>query len=32
LEFESGAVGVALNLEDHYVGVVILSGFLGVKE
>jgi len=32
LEFDSGAVWVALNLEDHYVGVVILSGFLGVRE
>ncbi len=32
LEFESGAIGVALNLEDHYVGVVILSGFLKIKE
>ncbi len=32
LEFDSGAVGVALNLEDHYVGVVILSGFLNIKE
>lgn len=27
LEFDSGAVGVALNLEEHSVGVVILSGF-----
>ena len=32
LEFDSGAIGVALNLEDHYVGVVILSGFLSIKE
>lgn len=32
LEFDSGAVWVALNLEDHYVGIVILSGFSGVKE
>ena len=32
LEFDSGAIGVALNLEDHYVGVVVLSGFTGVKE
>jgi len=32
LEFDSGAVWVALNLEDHYVWVVVLSGFLGVKE
>ena len=32
LEFESGATGVALNLEDHYVGVVVLSGFSKVKE
>ncbi len=32
LEFDSGAVWVALNLEDHYVGVVVLSGFGWVKE
>jgi F-type H+/Na+-transporting ATPase subunit alpha len=32
LEFESGATGVALNLEDHYVWVVVLSGFLSIKE
>ncbi len=32
LEFDSGATGVALNLEDHFVGVVILSGFASVKE
>ncbi|NDK09272.1 F0F1 ATP synthase subunit alpha [Candidatus Gracilibacteria bacterium] len=32
LEFESGAIGVALNLEDHYVGVVVLSGFQKIKE
>jgi len=32
LEFDSGAIGVALNLEDHYVGVVVLSGFLNIKE
>lgn len=32
LEFESGAIGLALNLEDHYVWVVVLSGFLKIKE
>ncbi len=32
VEFESGAVWVALNLEEHYVWVVILSGFLSIKE
>ena len=32
LEFDSGAVWVALNLEDHYVGIVVLSGFLSIKE
>lgn len=30
--FESGARGVAMNLEEHYVGVVILSGFSTVSE
>ncbi|MBP8016641.1 F0F1 ATP synthase subunit alpha, partial [Candidatus Gracilibacteria bacterium] len=32
VEFESGAKGVALNLEENYVGVVILSGFNRIKE
>lgn len=32
LNFDSGAVGIALNLEDHFVGVVVLSGFNGIKE
>lgn len=32
VEFECGARGVALNLEENYVGVVILSGFSDVKE
>ena len=32
LEFDSWAVWVALNLEDHYVGIVVLSGFLTIKE
>ncbi|MDD2870351.1 MAG: F0F1 ATP synthase subunit alpha [Candidatus Gracilibacteria bacterium] len=32
VEFESGGVGVALNLEEHYVGVVVLSGFNVIKE
>ncbi len=32
VNFESGAVGVALNLEEHSVGVVVLSGFGTIKE
>lgn len=32
VEFESGAKGVALNLEEHSVGIVILSGFGTIKE
>lgn len=32
VEFTSGAVWVALNLEDHYVWVVVLSGFQSIKE
>jgi F-type H+-transporting ATPase subunit alpha len=32
VEFESGARGVAMNLEEHYVGVVILSGFDSIRE
>lgn len=32
VEFESGAVGVALNLEEFSVGVVVLSGFKSIKE
>ncbi len=32
VEFESGARGVALNLEEHSVGVVTLSGFGSIKE
>jgi F-type H+-transporting ATPase subunit alpha len=32
VEFESGAVWVALNLEEHFVWVVILSGFTSLKE
>lgn len=32
VEFESGWVGIALNLEDHYVWVVVLSWFLAIKE
>lgn len=32
VEFDSGAVWVALNLEDHYVWVVVLSGFNTIKE
>ncbi len=30
--FESGAQGVAMNLEEHYVGIVILSGFSTIAE
>ncbi len=30
--FESGAKGVAMNLEEHFVGVVILSGFSTIRE
>jgi F-type H+-transporting ATPase subunit alpha len=30
--FESGAQGVALNLEEYSVGVVILSGFADIRE
>lgn len=32
VEFDSGAIWVALNLEEHFVGVVILSGFGKIKE
>ncbi|MDP2090488.1 MAG: F0F1 ATP synthase subunit alpha [Candidatus Gracilibacteria bacterium] len=32
VEFDSKAVGIALNLEEHYVGVVILEGFSNIKE
>ncbi len=32
VEFESGAKWVALNLEDHFVWVVVLSGFNTIKE
>lgn len=32
VHFESGAVGVALNLEEHSVGIVVLSGFGTIKE
>ncbi|MFK7779943.1 MAG: F0F1 ATP synthase subunit alpha [Candidatus Gracilibacteria bacterium] len=32
VEFESGGVGVALNLEEFFVGVVVLSGFNTIKE
>ena len=32
VEFDSGAIWVALNLEDHFVWVVILSGFTSIKE
>jgi len=32
VEFESGAKGMALNLEQHFVWVVILNGFEKIKE
>ncbi len=32
VEFESGARWVALNLEDHFVGVIILEWYLDIKE
>lgn len=32
VDFESGAKGIALNLEEHFVWVVILSGFTSIKE
>lgn len=32
VNFESGAQGVAMNLEEHYVGIVILSGFNSIHE
>lgn len=32
VEFESGWVWIALNLEDHYVWIVILSWFKSIKE
>jgi F-type H+-transporting ATPase subunit alpha len=32
IEFASGGLGIALNLEEDFVGVVVLSGVEGVKE
>lgn len=32
VEFESGAQGVAMNLEEHSVGIVVLSGFGSIHE
>lgn len=32
VEFDSWATGIALNLEDHFVWVVVLSGFNDIKE
>lgn len=32
VEFESGAIGVAMNLEEHFVGVVVLEGFRTIRE
>ena len=30
--FDSGAKGIALNLEEHYVGIVVLEGFQKISE
>ncbi len=32
VEFESGAKGIALNLDEHFVWVVVLEGFNSIKE
>jgi F-type H+-transporting ATPase subunit alpha len=32
VEFDSWARGVAMNLEEHYVGIVVLSGFSTIRE
>jgi F-type H+-transporting ATPase subunit alpha len=32
IEFENGSVGVALNLEEDTVGIIVLGDYLGVKE
>ena len=32
VEFESGASGIALNLDEHFVWVVVLNGFTSIKE
>ncbi len=32
ISFDSGARGVAMNLEEHSVGIVILSGFESIHE
>lgn len=32
VDFEGGARGVAINLEEHFVGVVVLSGFSTIQE
>ena len=32
VDFESGARGIALNLEEHFIWVVVLSGFTKIKE
>ncbi len=32
LEFENGVMGMALNLEEHNVGVIILGPFVGIRE
>jgi len=32
VEFESGAKGIALNLEDHFVWIVVLEWFTSIKE
>ncbi|QFR39618.1 F0F1 ATP synthase subunit alpha [Candidatus Gracilibacteria bacterium 28_42_T64] len=32
VSFDSGATGIALNLEEHFVGIVILNGFNKISE
>jgi F-type H+-transporting ATPase subunit alpha len=32
LEFNDGSIGVALNLEEDYVGAIVLGGYQGIKE
>jgi F-type H+-transporting ATPase subunit alpha len=32
IEFENGSVGVALNLEEDTVGIIVLGDYLGIKE
>ncbi len=32
IEFENGSIGVALNLEEDTVGIIVLGNYLGIKE